>query len=293
MPPRFQQTLARPGHVTGIGFLTGADITVQFFPAPADHGVTFTRTDLIERVAIPARVEYTAPRSRRTALEHRGVSIELIEHVMAALSGLRIDNCRVELNGPELPGGDGSSRLFADCLLDAGLWTLDVPREICPVQRPLALEMAEANMAIFARPNSVPGLRVTYELDYGPESPISAQSLTIDVTPESFVNEIAFARTFVLEAEARAFLSQGLGQRLSFRDLLVFGPQGVMDNELRAPDECVRHKILDCIGDLALLGCDLSAHITCRRTGHRQNADLVRAIQQQRCSDQLDIGNAA
>ena len=293
MSSRFQHTLARPATVTGIGFLTGADITVRFFPAAANHGVTFKRTDVNEQVAIPALVEYTAQRSRRTALEHRGVSIELIEHAMAALAGLQIDNCRVELNGPELPGCDGSSRMFTDSLLDAGLLTLDVTRQVCPVQLPLAVDLTDTGMAISARPNPEAGLRISYELDYGPESPIPAQTLTIDVSPATFLNEIVFARTFVLEAEARAFLAQGMGQRLSFQDLLVYGPQGVIDNTLRAPDECVRHKILDCIGDLALLGCDLSAHVICRRTGHRQNADLVRAIQQQQCHAARGFADAA
>ncbi len=293
MPSRFQHTLARPARVTGIGFLTGAEITVHFLPAPADHGVTFTRTDVAELVPIPARVEFTAPRSRRTALEHRGVSIELIEHVMAALAGLQIDNCRVELNGPELPGGDGSSQMFADCLLDAGLQTLDERREVCTVPVTLDLQLAEPGLAISVQPNSQPGLRISYELDYGAESPIPAQSLSIDVTPAIFLNEIVFARTFILEAEARAFQAQGMGQRLTFQDLLVYGPQGVIDNELRAPNECVRHKILDCIGDFALLGCDLSAHVICRRTGHRQNADLVRAIQHQNCREARGFRDAA
>lgn len=293
MPPRFQQTLARPATVTGIGFLTGADITVRFFPAPADHGVTFARTDVIEYVAIPALVEFTAPRSRRTALEHRGVSIELIEHVMAALAGLQIDNCRVELNGPELPGCDGSSRPFADALLNAGLLPLNVPRAICPITMPVALDSTDGEMTMLAQPTFQSGLKISYELDYGPESPIPAQALTIEVTPETFLKEIVFARTFVLEAEARAFQAQGMGQRLSFQDLLVYGPQGVIENELRVPDECARHKILDCIGDLALLGCDLSAHVICRRTGHRQNADLVRAVKQQRCQEARGFRDAA
>lgn len=293
MSSRFQQTLTRPASVTGIGFLTGADITVRFYPAPANHGVTFTRTDVSELVTIPALVEFTAPRSRRTALEHRGVSIELIEHVMAALAGLQIDNCHVELNGPELPGCDGSSKIFTDCLLDAGLLKLDVPRQICQVHQPLQLELPDTGMAMSIEPNSEAGLRITYDLDYGTESPIPAQSLTINVTPEVFLSDIVFSRTFVLEAEARAFLAQGMGQRLSFQDLLVYGPNGVIDNQLRADDECVRHKILDCIGDLAMLGCDLSAHVMCRRTGHRQNADLVRAIQQQRCQEARCFRDAA
>ena len=282
MSSRLQQTLARPAAVTGIGFVTGADVTVRMFPAPAGQGVTFLRTDVSEKVIIPALVEYTVPRSRRTALEHQGVAIELIEHLMAALAGLQIDNCRIELNGPEVPGCDGSSRVFVDCLLNAGLQVLDVPREVWAISWPVALAPTEADVAMLTRPLPQPGLRITYELDYGPDSPIPAQSQTADITPESFVRELAFARTFVLEHEARAFLEQGLGQRLTYRDLLVYGPDGVIDNELRAVNECARHKILDCVGDLALLGCDLSGHVVCRRTGHRHNADLVRAIQHQR-----------
>jgi len=292
MPPRFQQTLARPATVTGVGFLTGADITVRFFPAPAGSGITFTRVDLSDSFPIPALVEFTAPRARRTALEHRGVAIELIEHVMAALAGLQIDNCRVELNGPELPGCDGSSQAFVDALLDAGLLTLSATRQVCPIGYPVKLALDE-NQTMQANPARHSGLHITYELDYGPQSPIPYQKFTVDVTPTSFLRDLAFARTFVLEEEAKALQAQGFGQRLSFRDLLIYGPNGVIDNQLRAPDECVRHKILDCIGDLALLGCDLSGHVHCRRTGHRQNADMVRAIQQQRCADSRGIRYAA
>jgi len=295
MRPRHQQTLARPATVSGIGFLTGADITVRFFPAPAGSGITFTRVDLANPFPIPALVEFTAPRSRRTALEHRGVSIELIEHVMASLAGLGIDNCRIELNGPELPGCDGSSKVFVDALLDAGLLSLGVPRSVCQVGMPIKLELNDndVGLAMQAIPARNPGLQITYELDYGPGSPIPYQKYTLEVTPNSFVRDIAFARTFVLEEEARAFLAQGLGKRLSFRDLLIYGTNGVIENELRTPDECVRHKILDCIGDLALLGCDLSGHVHCRRTGHRHNADLVRAIQQQRCATARGVRYAA
>jgi UDP-3-O-acyl N-acetylglucosamine deacetylase len=293
MPPRFQQTLVRPATVTGVGFLSGADITVRFFPAPAGSGITFTRIDLADPFPIPALVEFTALRSRRTALDHRGVSIELIEHVMAALAGLQIDNCRIELNGPELPGCDGSSQGFVDAILDAGILPLGAPRTVCQVGLPVKLNLTDSGQAMHVQPARQPGLRITYELDYGPDSPIPYQKYTVDVSPKSFLDEIAFARTFVLEEEARMFQAQGIGQRVSFGDLLIYGKQGVIGNELRAPDECVRHKILDCIGDLALLGCDLSGHVICRRTGHRQNAELVRAIQQQRWTEARGIRYAA
>lgn len=293
MPPRFQQTLARPATVTGIGFLTGAEITVRFFPAPAGSGITFTRVDLADSFPIPALVEFTALRSRRTALEHRGVAIELIEHVMAAFAGLQIDNCRVELNGPELPGCDGSSLEFVEALADAGFLTLSAPRAVCRLGLPIDMPFTEEGQLMRALPVRQAGLRISYELDYGPQSPIPYQEYTVDVTPENFVREIAFARTFVLEEEARALQAQGIGRSLSFSDLLIYGQRGVIGNKLRAPDECVRHKILDCIGDFALLGCDLSGHVLCRRTGHRQNAELVRSIQQQRCAEARGIRYAA
>lgn len=280
MSLRSQQTISRPVSVSGIGFLTGADLTVRFFPAPADHGITFVRTDLDGTIPIPAVVENTVPRSRRTALQCRDATIELVEHAMAALAGLGIDNCCVEVNGPEIPGCDGSSRPFVDALLDAGLEILNRPRRCAFISDALTTETSEADVAVHAQPIDTAGLRITYELDYGPQSAIPAQSLTIDVTPESFIRDIAFARTFIQEAEVQAFLAQGMGQRLSFRDLLIYGTNGVVGNQLRARDECVRHKILDCVGDLALLGCDVSGHITFRRSGHRHNAELVRVIRQ-------------
>ncbi|MDB5390426.1 MAG: UDP-3-0-acyl N-acetylglucosamine deacetylase, partial [Planctomycetaceae bacterium] len=230
MPQRFQQTLSRPATVTGVGFLSGAEITVRFFPAAAGSGITFTRVDLADPHPIPALVEFTALRSRRTALEHRGVAIELIEHVMAALAGLQIDNCRVELNGPELPGCDGSSLIFVEALADAGILKLNTLRQVCHIGMPVKLDLTDEGQAMQALPSRNSGLRITYELDYGPESPIPYQKYTVDVTPENFIREIAYARTFVLEEEARAFQAQGIGERLSFRDLLIYGKQGVIGN---------------------------------------------------------------
>ncbi len=293
MSLRFQHTLARPATVTGVGFLTGADITVRFLPAPENHGIAFLRRDRAELIAIPALVKYTAPRSRRTALEYQGVSVELIEHAMAALAGLQIDNCLVELNGPEIPGCDGSSRPFVDALLNAGIETLPERRALRTLGGPLAVEIAEPDVSVQAQSRHQSGLCITYDLDYGPDSPIPPQSLTVEITPESFVRDIAFARTFILEAEVQAFLAQGMGQRLSFQDLLIYGPQGVVGNELRAVDECVRHKILDCVGDLALLGCDLSGHVQFRRTGHRHNVEFVRAIQRQHTAEARCFRDAA
>jgi UDP-3-O-acyl-N-acetylglucosamine deacetylase len=207
--------------------------------------------------------------------------VELIEHAMAALAGLQIDNCLVELDGPEVPGCDGSSLPFVKILIDAGIQSLDVRRAVYRFDRLMTLEIHEPNVSVFAAPMPVPGLRITYDLNYGPDSPIPQQLVSLNVNPATFARDIAFARTFILESEVQAFLAQGIGRRLSFQDLLIYGPDGVVGNQLRSPDECVRHKILDCVGDLALLGCDLAGHVTFRRTGHRHNAEFVRAIEHQ------------
>lgn len=276
MASRSQQTLSRPASVQGIGFVTGADIRVQFLPAPPGHGITFTRTDRPD-LDIPARVEFTGLRSRRTALELRGVKIDLIEHALAALAGLRIDNCRVLVNGPELPGCDGSSRAFVEALLEAEVLSLDLPRKSYRIPEDIVIHDG-AGGTIRATPCASRSLTIGYDLDYGPGSPIPAQSLTLGIHPGAFIQELAFARTFVLQEEVAALQAQGIGLRNTAKDLLVYGPHGVIDNELRASDECVRHKILDCVGDFALMGCDLIGQIHCERTGHRQNAELIRAL---------------
>ncbi len=275
---RAQRTIERSKNVTGVGFLSGADIRMRFLPAPPDHGIAFQRIDLPGTNPIPARIENVIPQSRRTIIEQDGVRVELIEHVMAALAGLRIDNCLVQLNAYEPPGCDGSSRLFADTLLDAGVVEQDQPRRVLQLAAPVTVTDPRSGAQIQARPVKQPVLAITYQLDYGPRSPIVPQTLTVEITPKSFLFELSFARTFVLEQEAEALRKAGYGTRTTARDLLVFGDNGVIDNELRVADECVRHKILDCLGDFALIGCDLFGHFSAQRSGHVLNQDVVREI---------------
>lgn len=274
---RQQTTIARPVRVSGIGFLTGADISVQFLPAPQDHGITFLRTDLTQRIEIPASIHYTIPVGRRTTLSYRGAQIDLVEHALAALAGLGIDNCQVEVDGPELPGMDGSALAFADALYSVGLITLSVPAKTLPLTTRVSVETDDMRGSIVGQPARMGGLRLSYRLDYGSKSPIMPQSSTFEITAETFLNEIAFCRTFVLESEAIAFRNQGIGTRTTMKDLLVIGDSGPIDNRYRVEDECARHKLLDCLGDFALLGCRIEGSIVATRTGHLQNADFVRA----------------
>jgi UDP-3-O-acyl N-acetylglucosamine deacetylase len=213
---------------------------------------------------------------RRTVLQRGEASVEMVEHIMAALSGLQIDNCELWVNQPEMPGCDGSSQPFVDAVGSVGAVEQNAPRQCVVIQHPI--RMGDASSWIEARPCSSGKTILHYELDYGSGSPIGRQSLEISLSPRHFHMNLAPSRTFVLEAEAAAIKAQGLGQRATFKDLLVFGSRGLIDNVLRFPDECVRHKMVDMVGDLAMAGCDLIGRITAYRSGHRLNAELVQAI---------------
>lgn len=277
MTNRMQRTIARPVEVSGVGFLTGGDIHLRFLPAAAGRGIAFLRTDRLYAPPVPALIGYVVPRRRRTAIEHCGVAVEMIEHVMATLAGLQIDNCLVELDGPEPPGCDGSSLRFAEGLLSAGIVEQELPRKCCQVTHRTAVRDEAGGQSIVATPGA--GLTISYTLDYGPDSPIAPQQYRLPITPESFLQELAWARTFVLEAEAQGLRAQGYGRRTTARDLLIFGAQGVIDNTLRSADECARHKILDCLGDFSLIGCDLAGCFDAHRSGHALNAELIRKVE--------------
>lgn len=276
---RPQRTLRQAVETQGIGLFTGTDARLRFVPAPADHGIAFQRIDVAGSAPIPARIEHVVSSQRRTAIAREGVQVEMIEHVMAALAGLQIDNCLIELDGPEVPGFDGSCRDLCNLLVAAGVIEQDRSREVVSLQMPVQVSAEDGDIDIVARPLNHNGLAITYQLDYGDRSPIPPQNLTVEITPETFVRDIAFARTFVLESEVTALQAAGYGRRVTPQDLLVFDASGrVIGNELRASDEPVRHKILDCLGDFALIGTDLRGYFNAYRSGHRHNHELVRRI---------------
>lgn len=277
-PLRNQRTIADAVEVSGIGYLTGADVTLRFLPAGPNHGIAFQRIDCPDAEPIPALIDYAVERRRRTAIEHRGVTVEMIEHVMAALAGLQIDNCLVQLDAPEPPGGDGSSLAFVDALLQTEFVDQNALRPCVHVSRMVRVSDVSGRCDMTARPTGPGRLVIGYQLDYGPQSPIPPQTKRLAVTPGSFVDELAFARTFVLQTEVQTLKAQGYGRRTTARDLLVFGEQGVIDNQLRIADEPARHKVLDCLGDFALLGCDLWGSFTACRSGHRLNREMVRRL---------------
>ncbi len=273
---RQQRTIACRESVEGYGSWSGQDVRLEFRPAPPNRGIVFVRADLKPPHEVPARVENRFDMPRRTSLMTGSVTVEMIEHVMAALAGLQIDNCEVWVDGAEMPGCDGSSLPFVTALDAAGLVEQDAVRPKLVVDQ--VLRVGDDHCWVEARPAEAADLSLHCRIDYGPSGPIGRQAFAIEVTPQSFRTELAPARTFLLEREAVWLRSQGLGTRVTTREVLVFGPQGPLDNTLRFEDECVRHKTLDMVGDLALAGCDLVGHFTVYCGGHRLNAELVRTL---------------
>jgi UDP-3-O-acyl N-acetylglucosamine deacetylase len=275
-PTRNQRTIAGPAAVEGFGYWDGQDIRVEFRPAEANAGIVFVRRDLEGGPRIPAHFRHRLERPRRISLGKGGAGVEMIEHVMAALAGLWIDNCEVWVDGHEMPGCDGSSEPFVHALDAAGILEQDVPKARRVVRGVTRLGTADSWFE--ARPPQCGKTVLEYRLDYGSKSPIPARAFTISPTPESFRRELAPCRTFMLKSEADQLLARGLGKRVRYRDLLVFDDEGLIDNRLRFDDECVRHKLLDMVGDLSLAGCELVGHFCAYRSGHRLNAEMVRTL---------------
>ena len=254
---RSQHTIRRPVSVSGVGYWSGRDNRVDLLPAPAGVGVVFLRGPGRMPSPVAAAVANRIDATQRTTLAVGSSRVEMVEHVLSALSGLGVDCCLVRVTNEELPGLDGSAAAFVDAIDAVGLEDLIVP--IDPLVLDTTVRVGDGDSWIEAGPPRHPGLSVSYELDYG-HGPIGRQSLDIDVTPESYRDELAAARTFIM------------------LDLLVFGPDGPIDNALRWPDECVRHKVLDLVGDLALVGRPVHAHVRARRSGHRLNAALAASL---------------
>ncbi|MBX9787982.1 MAG: UDP-3-O-acyl-N-acetylglucosamine deacetylase [Pirellulales bacterium] len=273
---RSQRTIARTASVTGCGYWSGRDVRVVFRSAPVDAGVTFVRADLVSCPRIPAVVERRIDAPRRTVLAGDGATVEMVEHILAALAGLRIDNCEVWVDAAEMPGCDGSSLQFVEALLEAGVVAQSAPCRVLHVRE--TVRLGDDECWIEARPALRPGLTLQYRLDYGPASVIGRQTLSVAVTPESFQKELCSSRTFLLRSEAEWLRSQGLAGHARYSDLLVFGDDGPIGNTLRYPDECVRHKLLDLVGDLALAGGPINGHVVAYRSGHHLNAELVRTL---------------
>jgi UDP-3-O-[3-hydroxymyristoyl] N-acetylglucosamine deacetylase len=276
---RRQRTLARPVSVTGFGYFSGRDVRVEFWPAPEHAGVTFVRHDIGASARVPAQVALRIDVPRRSTLELNGVKVEMVEHVLAALAAMRIDNCEVWVDAPEMPGCDGSSKAFVEAIDAAG--AVEQRSSVRQLVVGQSVRVGNDETWIEAQPARSAGLSLSFDLDFGPGSAIGHQLFALDITPDSFRRELAPCRTFIPEEAAQALLSQGIAKRATTSDLLVFGPNGPIGNSLRFPDECVRHKMLDVLGDLALTGCEVIGHVVAHRSGHALHAELGKKLLEQ------------
>ena len=254
----------------------GKEVKVIFRPAPADSGITFIRTDTPEPVRITAVASNLAERSRRTTIKKGPVSIETIEHCLAAVNALEIDNIIIEVNGSELPAPDCSCAEYFKTLKRTGLIEQNISRKEYIIKKPITI--AAGDSCIYALPYSDDGLSLTYDLDYGGHTGIGRQIFGCQLTPESFEKHLAPARTFLLEAEAKQFQARGMGTHIGPRDLLVINSDGPIKNSYRFPNECVRHKLVDLIGDLALVGRAVKGRIVAYKSGHTLNQQLARKL---------------
>jgi UDP-3-O-acyl N-acetylglucosamine deacetylase len=262
--------------MTGISLHEGHPVTMTLKPAPAGTGYTFIRADK-GGANVAARVSNIREVQRRTLLMEGGAEVHTVEHVLAAFYGLGVDNALIELTAPEPPAGDGSSRDFVALIDQAGIVEQDAGRGAFTPLEPI--EITDGDAGIRVEPGA-DGLIINYTLDYGvPFMP--RVSVEFAVTPQTFREQIAPARTFCLEAEARALQAMGFGKGANTQNTLVVGPDGPLENTLRFEDEYARHKLLDVIGDLALLGMPLCAKVTAVKTGHSHNQKAAQALSRQ------------
>ena len=257
-----QRTLRRAISCAGIGLHSGNKVTLSLKPAPADSGVRFRRSDLGE-LEVAATVKHVGGIHYATGLTRDAVRVDTVEHLLAALVSLGIDNVIVELNSPEVPIMDGSAAPFVYLIHEAGVKPLPAARRYLKVLRPISLSRGDKRIALYPSDH----FKVTYSIAF--DHPLLRhQSRTIRLTEESFVEEIAPARTFTFLKEVEVLRQQGLALGGSLENAIVVGDTGILNNALRFDDEFVRHKILDVIGDMALVGHPVIGHLVAHRGGH-------------------------
>jgi UDP-3-O-[3-hydroxymyristoyl] N-acetylglucosamine deacetylase/3-hydroxyacyl-[acyl-carrier-protein] dehydratase len=273
---KLQKTIKSESRISGRGMFGGKEAKVVFRPAPSGSGVVFVRTDVPEAVRIKAVASNLAERSRRTTIKKGPISIETVEHCLAAINALTIDNLVVEVDGPELPAADCSCAEYFKVLKRTGLIEQAEKRKEFIITEPISITAGDAS--IYALPYGDDGLNITYDLDYAGHTAIGRQIFSCRLTSETFEKNLAPARTFLLEAEAKQFQARGMGTHLSPRDILVLNSDGPIKNSFRFPNECVRHKIADLVGDLALVGRGIAGRVVAYKSGHSLNQQLAKKL---------------
>jgi UDP-3-O-[3-hydroxymyristoyl] N-acetylglucosamine deacetylase len=269
---RFETTIHRPVEASGVGLHSGVPVRIRILPAPFSTGIVFVRTDL-DNFQVPASWRHVARVSYATSLMRQGVLISTTEHLLSVLYSMGIDNAYIEIDNLEVPILDGSGQPFVKLLAEAGIRHFRRKRRYLRIRRPVSVEDKGKRISIIPDDS----FRLTCDTDY--QDPVGRQSLELEVTPQRYASEIAFARTFGWESDLNQMRDMGLIRGASLENAVCFTATGVLNPEgLRAPDECCRHKALDLIGDLALLGRPLLGHVIAERAGHAMHAALVARI---------------
>ena len=268
-----QRTLGKEFSLEGTGLQTGKDIKITFCPAEENRGITFKRIDIKDSSDINLQEAFDFDTDRRSKIGSGKVFVETVEHVLAALWGAGIDNVTLEMNSSEPPAMDGSAALFLSAIKKAGIEKQKAPKDIINIKEPIWVESGESFLGIFPSED----FKISYLLEYK-DSSIGRQFFSSSITEDIFEKEIASARTFCLKEEAEALKKMGYGKGANFENTLVMDKEGPINNSLRFSDEPVRHKVLDLIGDLYILGCALKGRIIAVRSGHKLNLELVKKI---------------
>ncbi len=273
---RNQKTIKKAAEFEGVGLHSGEHVRMRFKPAGPDEGITFIRVDLPKRPRIRLRADSVVQKLRRSALAKDGAEVQTVEHLLASLSAIGISNLEVELDGTEVPGADGSSAPFYELLTkEAGITEQEA--ELIPFRIEEPITVVEGDTSLVALPSKDDSLTISYVLDY--DAPLlRSQYLSLKVTQDSFASEIAPARTFCLASEVEALRQMGLGKGANYENTLVVNGDTILKNTLRFPNEFVRHKILDLIGDLYMLGGPVVGQIIATKSGHLTNMRLVQRI---------------
>jgi UDP-3-O-[3-hydroxymyristoyl] N-acetylglucosamine deacetylase len=273
--PSRQKTLANAIEFSGVGLFTGELSHVRILPSPANAGIVFQRMDLPEEPLIPALLKFVSETPRCTCLAKGNASVRMVEHLLSALQGLGIDNALIEIQGPEIPASDGSALEFVRMIEQAGTKLLDQPKKIIRIEQPVF--WSEGHTYLVALPCDV--FRVSYTLHYPHSSVIGSQYCSLLLNPEVYRLEIAQCRTFSLYEEIAPLIAKGLlkGAGLD-KGVLIQGDRILNPEGIRCEDEMVRHKILDLIGDMALLGASIQGHVIAVRSGHAANVAFSKRL---------------
>ena len=271
-----QQTLNRPASFSGIGLHSGNRVNMTILPAPANSGVRFRRVDLEGNPEIEARVENIGETNRSTTLSKGNLKVHTVEHVLAALAGYGIDNAIIELDSNEPPIGDGSSREFCKIILAAGITQLPEKRDFYTPAEPIELRLGESVMTLF------PAEKFKITCTSADKKGRFTQFYSVEIDEKTWEKELSHARTFCFFEEIEYLIKNGLIKGGSLENAVVIRDDAVLTSEpLRYPEEFVRHKMLDIVGDLSLLGRPLLAHVIAVRPGHAANCEMVRRIAEQ------------